>query len=67
VGGGKMVRIVTKENEVELTLEDLGVTIDSSASDILEAANKYMDQTLNNYTVTKSEGNILVSPTPVWG
>lgn len=62
-----MVRIVTKENEVELTLEDLGVTIDSSASDILEAANKYMDQTLNNYTVTKSEGNILVSPTPVWG
>lgn len=61
------LRIVTKETELEFDLEELHLTPNSPDSAILTEARRVTEQTLNNYTVTRHEINIIVSPTPTFG
>ena len=61
------VKIVTKETEINATLVDLGLDTQSTDTQILAAAERRSEQTLSNYTVTRHEDNILVSPTPIYG
>jgi len=62
-----MVKIVTREKEVEVTLTELGVESDASDSAIIRAAERHLDTNLNGLMVSRQGENILVSPTPVFG
>jgi len=61
------LKVVTKEKEVELTLEELGLYPNSSDTDIIAAVQRHLDQNLDGYMVSRREDNVLVSPTPVFG
>ena len=61
------LKVVTKEKEVELTLEELDLTSQSSDIDIITAVQRHLDQNLDGYMVSRREDNVLVSPTPVFG
>jgi hypothetical protein len=61
------VKIVTKETEINATLQDLGLEPQATDNQIIVAAERRAEQTLEHYTVTRHEGNILVSPTPIYG
>jgi hypothetical protein len=62
-----MIRIVTREKEVEVTLDDLGIAQGASDSEIIRAAERHLDTNLNGLMVSRQGENILVSPTPVFG
>ena len=64
---GIMVKIVTREREVEVTLDDLRLGDRATDAEIISAAERRLEQSLNNYIVTRHEDNIVVSPTPVFG
>lgn len=61
------LKVVTQDKEVELTLEELGLDIQSSDTDIIAAIQRHLDQNLDGYMVSRREDNVLVSPTPVFG
>ena len=61
------VRIVTREREMEVTFDDLRLGNQATDAEIIAAAERRLEQTLNNYIVTRHEDNIVVSPTPVFG
>lgn len=61
------LKVVTKEKEVELTLEELGLEVNSSDTVIIAAVQRHLDQNLDGYMVSRQDGKVLVSPAPVFG
>jgi hypothetical protein len=61
------LRVVTKEREVELTLTDLGIEANASDAEIIRAAERNLDTTLNGLIVSRKGENILLSPAPIFG
>jgi hypothetical protein len=61
------LRVVTKEREVELTLTDLGIDANATDAEIVRAAERNLDTTLNGLIVSRKGENILLSPAPIFG
>lgn len=61
------LKVVTKEKEVELILEELDLTNQSSDTDIIAAVQRHLDQNLDGYMVSRQDDRVLVSPSPVFG
>jgi hypothetical protein len=62
-----MLRVVTKEKEVELTFTELNLESGATDSEIVRAAERHLDQNLNGLIVSRRENNILLSPAPIFG
>jgi hypothetical protein len=61
------LRVVTREREVELTLTDLGIDANATDAEIVRAAERNLDTTLNGLIVSRKGENILLSPAPIFG
>ena len=61
------LRIVTKEREVELTLNELGLEQGSTDAEIMRAAERHLDQNLSGLIVSRKGENVLLSPSPIFG
>ena len=62
-----MLKVVTKEREVELTFEDLNLASDASDAEIIAAVERRLDQKLDSHVVSRHEENVMVSPAPIFG
>lgn len=61
------VKIVAREREIELTFDQMGLSPDASDAEIIVAAERHMEQKLENFVVTRQGENVMVSPSPVFG
>ncbi len=61
------VKIVVREREIELTFDQMDLSPDASDAQIIVAAERHMEQKLENFVVTRQGGNVMVSPSPVFG
>lgn len=61
------LKVVTREKEIDLTLEELGLSTEATDAEIIVAAQRRLDETLDGYVVSRHDTNIMVSPAPVFG
>lgn len=61
------VKIVVREREIELTFDQMDLSPDASDAQIIVAAERHMEQKLENFVVTRQGENVMVSPSPVFG
>lgn len=63
----EVVRVVTKEGERTFTGHELGLPETPTDAQIIAEVERVMESELKNYTVTRADGKVMVSPSPVFG
>ena len=58
------VRLVTGTGEETYTVDSLEAPTDEQLLLVME---RRTEKDLSNYTITRNNGNVLISPTPVYG